>query len=124
MYCWNCGAQAEEGAAFCAKCGASLSGQLAVAQQEQPTDKALGLVVPINVSPWAMVSGYLGLFSVLLIFAPFAIITGILGLSDIKANPNRSGKGRAIFGIVMGSLCMIGLLAMIVMGMLANARPH
>jgi hypothetical protein len=120
MYCWNCGVQANEGAVFCGKCGAALSGQMAVAQQERPTDKAMGLVVPVNVSPWAMVSGYLGLFSVLLVFAPFALVTGILALRDLKANPKRSGKGRAIFGIVMGSLCSLGLILLVVNAMIAN----
>lgn len=119
MYCWNCGAKAEEDAAFCAKCGASLTGEQVI--KLQPTDdKALGMILPVNVSPMAMISGYLGLFSVLLLPAPFAILTGILGMRDIKKNPNRSGKGRAIFGIVMGTLCTVGLFALIILCIAAS----
>lgn len=114
MYCWNCGVRAADGAAFCPGCGASLSGQNAAVQQASRDNSDLGLLIPVNVSPWALASGYLGLFAVLLVPAPLALLTGILALRDIKNNPKRAGKGRAIFGIIMGSLCSIGLIALII----------
>ena len=117
MYCWKCGTQTGEDTAFCGKCGAALSGEQAVAQQSNTGDQELGWLVPINVSPLAMVSGYLGLFAVLLVPAPFALLTGILALRDLKNNPKRSGKGRAIFGIIMGSLGSIGLCALIILSL-------
>jgi hypothetical protein len=80
-------------------------------------DPVVGALIPIGRSGWAIASGYLALFSVLLIFAPFALLTGILALRDIAANPGKHGKGRAIFGIVMGSLGTI-LLAWIVIASL------
>jgi hypothetical protein len=67
-------------------------------------DPALRLLVPVGRSGWAIAAGYLGLFSVLGIFAPFALLAGILALQDIAANPRKHGKGRAIFGIIMGTL--------------------
>jgi hypothetical protein len=67
-------------------------------------DPVVGAIIPIGRSGWAIASGYLGLFSVLLIFAPLALLTGILALRDIAANPQKHGKGRAVFGIIMGTL--------------------
>lgn len=64
-------------------------------------------VAPIHTSGWAVTASYLGLLSVLLVFAPFAIITGILALRDLQANPTKTGKGRAIFGLVMGGVCLL-----------------
>ncbi|MEI8281758.1 MAG: DUF4190 domain-containing protein, partial [Armatimonadota bacterium] len=62
----------------------------------------------------ALLAGYLGLGSVLLIFAPFALAAGILGLRDIKANPTKTGKGRAWFGIIMGTLgCSVIILIIV-----------
>jgi hypothetical protein len=73
-------------------------------QQQPKYDPVLGAMIPIGRSGWAIAAGYLGIFSVLLIFAPFAILTGILALRDIAANPEKHGKGRALFGIIMGTL--------------------
>lgn len=67
-------------------------------------------VAPIHTSGWAVTASYLGLFSVLLVFAPFAIITGILALRDLQANPTKTGKGRAIFGLVMGAIFSLVLV--------------
>lgn len=120
MYCWNCGVKANDGAAFCTNCGAGLGGQYAVAQQVNQDNSDLGLLLPINVSPMALVSGYLGLFSVLLLPAPFAILTGVLALRDIKNNPKRSGKARAIFGIFMGIICSIGMIALLFQALTAR----
>jgi len=77
-------------------------------------DPAMRILLPVGRSGWAIAAGYLGLFSVLLIFAPFALVCGILALFDLKRNPKKCGKGRAIFGIVMGVLGTFGLLAAIV----------
>lgn len=73
----------------------------------------LRFVAPIHVSGWAVAAGYLGLFSLVLIFAPFSLWAGLMALKDLKAHPHKTGRGRAIFGIVMGavfSLLLIGAL--------------
>ncbi len=79
------------------------------ASQPIGDDPMMRMLLPVGRSPWALIAGYLGIFSLLLIPAPFAIATGILALRDIKKNPHSHGKGRAIFAIVMGTLGTIVL---------------
>lgn len=72
-----------------------------------------------KVSPWVLptsdlsdkcvVAGYLGLFSVLAFPAPFALLFGFLGLKDVREK-GKKGKGRAIFGIILGSLGTVVLI--------------
>jgi len=113
MYCWNCGVEiVTEGSSFCSGCGAALTGEKVALQQSARRDTTMRYVMPVDVSPMAFASGYLGLFSLLLLPAPLAIITGVLGLRDIACHPERTGKGRAIFGIAMGLVCTIGLVWM------------
>ncbi len=73
-------------------------------------DPNMRMLLPVGRSLWAIAAGYLGLFSILFVFAPFALITGILAVLDIKKNPEKHGLGRAIFGIVMGALFSIILI--------------
>jgi hypothetical protein len=72
--------------------------------QSGSDDDWLKHVVPINVSGLAIAAGYLGLFSLLLLPAPFALLFGIFGLRDIGAHPGKRGKGRAVTGIIFGGL--------------------
>ena len=69
------------------------------------------MLLPVGRSGWAIAAGYLGLFAVLLFPAPFALLTGVLAVRDIRAHPDRSGMGRAIFGIVMGAVGTVLLAA-------------
>jgi hypothetical protein len=73
-------------------------------------DPGMRMLLPVGRSFWAIASGYFGLLSILMIFAPFALITGILAVLDIKKNPEKHGMGRAIFGIIMGALFSVVLL--------------
>ncbi len=68
---------------------------------------AIRWLLPVGRSPWAIAAGYLGLFSILGVFAPFAIVAGILGIRQIKRNPQQHGMGRAIFGITAGSFVLV-----------------
>jgi hypothetical protein len=63
-------------------------------------------LVSSHVSGWAVGSGYLGPISLIFlgIPGPIAILTGILGLRQIKRNPDLNGKVRAWVGIVFGIL--------------------
>lgn len=63
---------------------------------------AIPFLTPIGVSGWAIAAGYLGLFSVLVVPAPFAILAGIVAIRHIRQNPRKRGLPRAIFGILMG----------------------
>ncbi len=74
------------------------------AKSTEDDDPLLRYLLPVGRSGWAIAAGYLGLFSVLCVPAPLALLTGILAVRDIRRNPKKTGMGRAIFGIVMGSL--------------------
>jgi Domain of unknown function (DUF4190) len=87
-------------------------------EQDIGQDAGIRMLIPVGLTGWAIASGYLGLISVLLIPAPFALLTGILAIREMRRNPKKHGMGRAIFGIVMGTLgtallviALIGLLA-------------
>ena len=103
MFCRECGDEIADSAVFCTKCG--------VATEIQPpgTDdigqnRTMRLLLPVGRSGYAIVAGYLGLFSLLVIPAPLALVFGILAVRDIGRNPKKHGMGRAVFGIIMGAL--------------------
>lgn len=62
------------------------------------------LLLPVGRSGWAIAAGYLGLVSVLVLPAPFALLCGVLALRQIRRDPKAHGTGRAVFGVVMGGL--------------------
>ncbi len=72
------------------------------------------MLLPVGRSWLAIIAGYMGLFSVLLIPAPRALLLGIVAIIHIRSNPKLHGMGRAIFAIVMGLLGTIGLVIAIV----------
>jgi hypothetical protein len=78
-------------------------------------DVGLRMLLPVGRSGWAIASGYLGLLSVLLIPAPFAILTGILAIRHIRSNSKVHGMGRAIFGLIMGSLGTAVMLLILIL---------
>lgn len=79
------------------------------------------LLVPIGRSAWAIVAGYLGLLSVLLLPAPFAIAVSLVAIGDVRKSRNhpkpRRGMGRAVFGLIMGLLGTIAMIVMLVSAM-------
>jgi uncharacterized protein DUF4190 len=52
----------------------------------------------------AVAAGYLGLFSLLVIPAPVAVGISVVALYRLKAEHNPRGRGRAWFGLIMGSI--------------------
>lgn len=77
-------------------------------------DPGMRMLMPVGRSGWAIASGYLGLLSPLLAFAPFAVWTGIMAVREIKRDPSRHGMGRAVFGIAMGGLfTAVGIIAIV-----------
>ena len=113
MYCKECGAQIADNATICLKCGVPTDLFKKAAPSSPQGNKALRMVIPIGRSGYAIAAGYLALFSVLCIPAPLALVFGILALKDIKKNPEKTGKGRAYFGIIMG--CLFSILLVVVM---------
>jgi hypothetical protein len=76
-------------------------------------DAMVRAILPVGRSGWAIAAGYLALFSVLIVPAPFALFCGVMAVRDIRRNPSRHGMGRAVFGLVMGGLGVVVLLAAI-----------
>jgi hypothetical protein len=77
-------------------------------------DPLMRAILPVGRSGWAIAAGYLGLFAVLMLPAPFALATGVIAIVDIRKHPDRHGMGRAIFGVVMGVLFSAILVALLV----------
>jgi hypothetical protein len=67
------------------------------------------MLLPVNRTGWSIAAGYAGLFSVLLIFAPIALILGVVALLDLTHKPDVGGRGRAWFGVVAGTFGTAGL---------------
>ena len=85
------------------------------------SDAALGLLIPVQVDPIALVAGYVGLFSLLLVPAPIALGIGIWALVRLKGRTGIRGAGRAWTAIVLGLLGTIGLVALAT-AMMSNSR--
>jgi hypothetical protein len=79
-------------------------------------DAGMRLLLPVGRSPWAIAAGYLGLFSVLCLPAPFALFCGVMAVRQIRRDPKAHGMGRAVFGIVMGGLFTALPLALFLYG--------
>ena len=80
-------------------------------------DPKMRMLLPVGRSPWAIIAGYLGLLSPLMIFAPFALIVSIMAIRDIKRRDTH-GMGRAVFGLIMGAIFSIALCIFIVMAII------
>lgn len=102
----------------------SAAPSLAYASPMPPSDDVgqnagMRMLLPVGRSGWAIAAGYLGLLSILMVPAPFAIICGIIAIIHMKRNPRVHGMGRAIFGIVMG-LLGCGLAVFVIIGALVG----
>ena len=56
-------------------------------------DPIMRALLPVGRSGWAIAAGYLGLFSMLFVFAPFAILCGWLAIRDIVATRRNTAWG-------------------------------
>lgn len=111
--CPDCEVEISDRVHSCPHCDRFIGGGLPPTKK-QADDTALSMVVPINVSAWALIAGYLGLFALVAFPAPFAIFAGIMAVRDLKRNPTKHGMGRAVFGIIMGSLGSIALVIILI----------
>jgi hypothetical protein len=46
--------------------------------------------------------------------APVAILLGILAIRDLRKHPEKHGLGRAVFGLVMGSIVTLALIVWLI----------
>jgi hypothetical protein len=122
MYCRNCGFYLGDTPTICRRCGWNPTAPAPIVAQPrmQPIadDAGMRFLLPVGRSVWAIAAGYAGLFAVLVFPAPVALVLGIVAVRDIRSHPDRHGMGRAVFGIVMGSLGTL-LLAVFVVSLIA-----
>ena len=75
--------------------------------RQQP-DAVERMLTPVGRPGSAIAAGYLALFAIVPGFgflpAVLALIFGIVALKKIAKDPSLSGKGRAWFGIILGSI--------------------
>ena len=64
------------------------------------------MLLPVGRSGWAIAAGYLGLFSLVVVPAPLALVISIIAILHIRKSKSsehpKHGMGRAIFGLIMG----------------------
>ncbi len=82
-------------------------------------DPTMRMLLPVGRTPLSIVAGYVGLCSILLVPAPFALWLGIWALMQLRSQPEKAGRGRAIFAIVAGALGT-AVLAIIVVGAIVH----
>jgi hypothetical protein len=107
LFCTTCGKEINDEAVVCVHCGIGTGPALRAANKP---DRLMRMVLPVGRSGLAVAAGYLGLFSVLLVPAPLALLFGILAVMDIKKHKDKLGMGRAIFAIVMGAVFTLVLI--------------
>jgi hypothetical protein len=115
MFCKACGSWLPDNAVTCKKCSAPTGAKAApAAARDIGDDPMMRMILPVGRSGYAIAAGYLGLFAVLLVPAPLALLFGILAIRHLKRDPKKHGMGRAIFGLVMGAAGTVGLLIILV----------
>ena len=106
--CPRCQAAIPAGAAACGNCG--LAFHTGGAQRDIGEDAMIRMLIPVGRSGLAIAAGYAGLFSLILLPAPIALLLGILAIRDIRRSPHKHGMGRAVFGLVMGIIFSLVLV--------------
>ncbi|MDY7095025.1 MAG: zinc ribbon domain-containing protein [Acidobacteriota bacterium] len=108
--CPRCGAENSAEANFCSLCSAPLEGAPA-GSAPPPADGESGSRLIPTANPPALVSYYLGLFSIFpflgLFLAIPAVILGWKGLDRVKKNPQVHGKAHATIGLGCGGLSLL-----------------
>ena len=105
MFCPHCGTANDDNNFRCVKCQKVIQPEVQTIVTTELADSALTrMLLPVGRSGLAIAAGYAGLFALLVVPAPIALVLGILAVRDIKKNPKKYGMGRAIFGLIMGAL--------------------
>lgn len=70
-------------------------------------DIGMRLLLPVGRSGLAIAAGYLGLFAVIPFVAPITLLVSVLAWRDLRRHPEKYGRGRMTFGLVMGGLITV-----------------
>ena len=119
MICRNCGNENVDYARFCLTCGAAFW------QQQQPPvqppgpkvgdDPWMRAILPVGKTPMAIAAGWAGLISLLCcILGPVAVVLSIIALVELNRDPEKRGKGRAVFGLIAGSIATLLFIWMLI----------
>ena len=117
MYCPKCGFKNDDNAFRCVRCSEIIQAVPVYQTTKLGDDAGMRVLLPVGRSGLAIIAGYLGLFSLIIIPAPLALLFGILAVIDIRKHPDKHGMGRAVFAIIMGIIFSIPLLIMIIHAM-------
>jgi DNA-directed RNA polymerase subunit RPC12/RpoP len=108
----------------CTNCGAELH-VAPMAVPAIPIDDQLAIFIPYRNAP-ALWAYYLGVFALIPCFGFFlgiaAIILGIKGASNARKHPEAKGGVHSWVGIILGSLVVLGHLAVIAAIAIAQSR--
>ena len=109
-FCPRCGSQHEGTLGFCASCGQQFTAVPPAHPIPPPASNVndiVATIIPYRNMP-ALFAYYCGVFALLGLPAPVAVILGIWGLRKVAENPQAKGKAHAWTGIILGSLfCII-----------------
>ena len=87
-------------------------------KRELADDIGMRMLMPVGRSGWAIAAGYAGLFALVVIPAPLALILGIIAVWDIRKSMRtdrpKYGMGRAIFGLATGFLGTAFMVTMLI----------
>lgn len=124
MFCQKCGANISDQAVMCPSCGAiiqTLKPKSTIKTAEAGdavVDIVTSAVLPnLNCSKYAVLSEYIGLFSLVIFLAPLlsplAFLFGILAIRDIMKHSGKTGIVRVSIGVSLGVIGIVGFLLLI-----------
>src|SRR5262245_53515655 len=121
LNCTACGAPTTSSMRFCPSCGAERPMAAAapgldkdevwevVPIDSPPADDVGAGLIPYK-NPQALSSYYLGFFALIpligILFAPVAVVLGLLGLRYSRQSPEAKGGVHAVIGLVLGGLSL------------------
>ncbi len=105
MFCPHCGTANDDNNFRCTKCAQIIQPMARpVVTTDLGDSAAMRLLLPVGRSGLAIAAGYAGLFALLIVPAPLALLLGVLAIRDLRRHPKKHGMGRAVFGVVIGGL--------------------
>lgn len=105
MFCPHCGTANDDNNFRCTKCAQIIQREAQpVVTSDLGDSAAMRMLLPVGRSGLAIAAGYAGLFALLVVPAPLALLLGILAVRDLRKNPTKHGMGRAVFGIITGAI--------------------